>query len=95
MATPGALIDKAFCVQRGRVQAESEPRASEAFRSKLTIPTVGAAKQEPPTLAPVLKADPRRHEIAKAKIPEAASSVFLDPRAFEAAFVQAMGKPRN
>ena len=70
-------------------------QASEAFRSKLTIPTVGAAEQEPPTTAPVLKADPRRHEIAKAKVLEAASAVFLDRRAFEAAFVEAMGEPQN
>src|SRR5208282_5419488 len=70
-------------------------QASEAFRSELTIPTVGAAEQEPPTIALVLKADPRRHEIAKARVQEAASTVFLDPRAFEAAFVQAMGAPQN
>ena len=56
---------------------------------------VGAAKQEPPTTAPVLKADPRRHEIAKASVLEAASAVYLEPRAFEAAFVHAMGEPQN
>ena len=90
---PGALIDKAFCLKEAGFKRQVQ--ASEAFRSKLTIPMVGAAKQEPPTIAPVLKADPRRHEIAKARVQEAASTVFLDPRAFEAAFVQAMGEPQN
>ena len=89
----GALIDKAFCVKEAGFKRQVQ--ASEAFRSKLTIPRVGAAEQEPPTIAPVLKADPRRHEIAKARVLEAASTVFLDPRAFEAAFVQAMGEPQN
>src|SRR5271166_2422009 len=89
----GALIDKAFCLKEAGFKRQVQ--ASEAFRSKLTIPRVGAAEQEPPTIAPVLKADPRRHEIAKARVQEAASTVFLDPRAFEAAFVQAMGAPQN
>ena len=90
---PGALIDKAFCVKEAGFKRQVQ--ASADFRSKLTIPMVGAAEQEPPTIAPVLKADPRRHEIAKARVQEAASTVFLDPCAFEAAFVQAMGEPQN
>ncbi len=90
---PGALIDKAFCLKEAGFKRQVQ--ASEAFRSKLTIPMVGASEQEPPTIAPVLKADPRRHDIAKARVQEAASTVFLDPRAFEAAFVQAMGEPQN
>jgi hypothetical protein len=89
----GALIDKAFCVKEAGFKRQVQ--ASEAFRSKLTIPTVGAAEQEPPKIEPVLKADPRRHETAKARVLEAAATVFLDPSAFEAAFVQAMGEPQN
>jgi hypothetical protein len=55
---PGALIDKAFCVKEAGFKRQVQ--ASADFRSKLTIPMVGAAEQEPPTIEPVLKALSRR-----------------------------------
>jgi type IV secretion system protein VirD4 len=90
----GAVIDKAFCFKEREFKRRIE--AARGFRARLTIPGVmdGSARTPTPTLEAAL-GDPLKHELAKARVMEAAKAIFLDAKAFETAFVQAMSLPQN
>jgi type IV secretion system protein VirD4 len=89
---PGAVIDKAFCFKEREFKRRIE--AARGFRAQLAIPGV---IDEPAPAPPIDAAlgDPLKHELAKARVMQAAQVIFLDTKAFETAFVQAMSLPQN
>jgi type IV secretion system protein VirD4 len=86
------VIDKAFCFREREFKRRIE--AARSFRARLTIPGV---MDEPAPMPPMEAAlgDPLKHELAKARVMQAAEAIFLDAKAFETAFVQAMSLPQN
>jgi type IV secretion system protein VirD4 len=89
---PGAVIDKAFCFREREFKRRIE--AARGFRARLTIPGVIDEPTPAPTMEPAL-GDSLKHQLAKARVMQAAKSIFLDTKAFETAFVEAMNLPQN
>jgi type IV secretion system protein VirD4 len=86
------VIDKAFCFREREFKRRIE--AARGFCAQLAIPGV----MDEPAPAPPIDAalgDPLKHELAKARVMQAAEAIFLDAKAFETAFVQAMSLAQN